>query len=219
MFAGWQQGMPATIQICGVQLPGRESRIDEAPPQSLAALLDALDQALTPLLNMPFGLFGHSFGAWLAFHFAMRIRGRGGPGPCHLFAAGCRAPQCTPRHPPIAHLPDAEFLTEVQRRYGAFPREILAEAELLQTLLSTCKADVRLMETTPYEAKVPLNCPISVFGGVSDEFINAGELEAWRSQTIGPFRLQMFPGGHFFVRSARAALTSSIARQLQHLAC
>jgi len=42
----------------------------------------------------------------------------------------------------------------------------------------------------------------------------AGRREAWRRYTAGAFSMETFPGGHFFVETARAALLRSVERQL-----
>jgi 4'-phosphopantetheinyl transferase len=44
----------------------------------------------------------------------------------------------------------------------------------------------------------PLDCPISVFGGLHDATITLPELDAWRERTSGPFCLELFPGDRFF---------------------
>ena len=40
------------------------------------------------------------------------------------------------------------------------------------------------------------------------------DMVGWRKQTNGPFALRMFPGGHFFLHSAREPLLRAIAENL-----
>ena len=53
-----------------VRLPGRESRLAEAPFTRMAPLVDALATAIEPHLDRPFAFFGHSMGAVVAFELA-----------------------------------------------------------------------------------------------------------------------------------------------------
>src|SRR5215470_9479879 len=55
--------MPAEVDFCPVELPGRAARLDEPPFTSMSALMERLDRALQPLMGVPFGFFGHSAGA------------------------------------------------------------------------------------------------------------------------------------------------------------
>src|SRR5205823_4375590 len=99
-----------TVEVCAVQLPGRQNRILEEPYTSLAALIAALAAALGPYFDRPFAFFGHSLGALIAFDLARALRRHGQPEPAHLFVSGHRAPQLPSPQAPTYHLPDAEFL-------------------------------------------------------------------------------------------------------------
>jgi medium-chain acyl-[acyl-carrier-protein] hydrolase len=128
--------------------------------------------------------------------------------------SGHQAPQRPDSEPPFSHLPDAEFLEEVQRRYDGIPPEVLAEEELLQLLLPVLRADIQVLETYAYAKEPPLDCPISCFGGEGDRHVSLADLEAWRDETRGPLRVRTFPGGHFFVESARAEVLHALSRDL-----
>src|SRR5580704_4659447 len=62
--------MPAEIDLCPVELPGRAARLGEPPFTSMSALMERLHHALQPLMAVPFGFFGHSVGACVAFEAA-----------------------------------------------------------------------------------------------------------------------------------------------------
>ena len=57
----------------------------------LESLVEQLYDALAPLLETPFALFGHSLGAKIAFALAICAQKRQRP-VRHLFVAGSRAP-------------------------------------------------------------------------------------------------------------------------------
>jgi medium-chain acyl-[acyl-carrier-protein] hydrolase len=213
-YRGWAEGLPDDVEVCPIQLPGRGSRFREAPFRNMADLVPALAAGLLPLLDLPFALFGHSMGAVVAFELARELRRRGGRPPVLLALSGHQAPPRPDPKPPISHLPDEEFLSEVQTRYDGIRPEVLAEKELLQLLLPVLRADVQLLESYTYAQEPPLDCPISCFGGEDDPHVSLADLEAWGDETRGSLRVRTFPGGHFFVDSARIEVLRALSCDL-----
>jgi surfactin synthase thioesterase subunit len=210
VFGGWLRAAPPGLQVCPVQLPGRENRLWEPPFTELAPLVRGLADAAAPLLDRPLALFGHSMGALLGFELARELRRRAASPPVALFLSAHRAPHLPSRSPTIHHLPDSEFIQEVTRRYQAIPAAVLQDAELMRLLLPGLKADFGVLERYVYAPEAPLECPLTVFGGEADPTVTGPELEAWRDQTTGPFHVRLFPGDHFFLRTQAQPLLSSI---------
>ena len=212
-FCTWADGLPREVEVCPIQLPGRENRLREPPFTQLGPLVHALAQAMRPYLGKPFVFFGHSMGAAISFELARQLRRQGDPGPLYLFVSGSHAPQVPDPNPPIHHLPEAEFMEELRRLNGT-PETVLRNAELMQLLLPLLRADLALHETYVYVPDDPLDCPISAFGGLKDQQVCRDDLAAWRDQTYGAFTLHMLPGDHFFLRSARGFLLRAISQEL-----
>jgi medium-chain acyl-[acyl-carrier-protein] hydrolase len=209
----WARTLP-TVDVCAVQLPGRENRLREPAYTRFGDLMDATFRVLRPHLDMPFALFGHSMGALIAFELARRLRAEGAPTPAHLFVSGHRAPQLASPRSPLAHLPDAEFLAELRDRYDGVPAEVLRHPDLMALLLPCLRADLALVEDYRCHEEEPLACPISAYGGEDDPVANEAELAAWQVQTRGGFTLTRFAGTHFFIRSAREDLLAALSREL-----
>src|SRR5512147_3046207 len=74
VFARWAELLPPEIELCRVQLPGRETRWREAPLTSLPHLTDTLAEEIHAYLDQPFAFFGHSLGALTSFELARQLR-------------------------------------------------------------------------------------------------------------------------------------------------
>lgn len=213
IFRTWSDGMPADVEVCPVQLPGRGSRLMEPPFTQLSTLIHALAQAVSPLLDKPFALFGHSLGALVSFELARHLRRQYGLHPVRLFVSAGRAPQIPHRDPPMHSLPEEEFVAKLRRLNGT-PSEVFAHPELMEIVLPLLRADFALYETYVYSSEPPLNCPISTFGGLQDRNVSHSDLEAWRDQTTGCFSSRMFPGDHFFLNTTQPLLLEALSQEL-----
>jgi medium-chain acyl-[acyl-carrier-protein] hydrolase len=185
----------------------------ERPFTEMSPLIQVLASALSPLLDKPFAVFGHSLGALIGFELARQLRRQYGANPVRLFVSAGRAPQLPRRDLPIHTLPSKEFVANVRRLNGT-PTEVLEHEELMEIILPSLLADFALYETYEYSAEVPLNCPISTFGGLLDSRVSRSDLEAWRDETTGSFSLRMFSGDHFFLNTAQPLLLQMISQEL-----
>lgn len=213
IFRTWPDDLPPSIQICSIQLPGRESRLREPCFTRLEPLVQALVQALSPYLDVPYAFFGHSLGALIGFELARALVRENRPSPVHLFVSGHSAPQVQSLDPPIHQLPEPDFIKELRHLNGT-PGEVLQNAELMALLLPVLRADFAINETYVYIPGTLLDCPISAFGGLQDSLVSRDGLAAWCDQTYSTFALRMFPGDHFFLHSARPPLLRAIVHDL-----
>ena len=216
MYRLWPEAMPAGVELCRIQLPGRETRLREAPFQQLAPLTDALAEVLEPYLDTPFAIFGHSMGAVVAFELARTCRRKLGVVPRHLFVSGQRAPQL-PHGSPVHALPENEFVRAVRNRYGGIPDAVLREPELMALMMPILRADLSVCESASYSVEPPLECPISVYGGTRDQWVTPDHLPAWGDHTSADFEVELFEGTHFFIDSHREHVLAAVRKTLEGL--
>ena len=186
----------------------------EPPYSRLSLLVEALAEALHPLLDKPFALFGHSLGSLVSFELARQLRANHRARPLRLFVSAGPAPQIPHRGLPIHSLPEKEFAAELRRLNGT-PGDLLDHKELMDIVIPSLRADFELYESYRYLSGPPLNCPISTYGGLSDKRVNHDDLEAWRDQTTGSFSIRMFPGDHFFLKSTQPLLLRALSQELR----
>lgn len=206
-FAGWPAHLPDSVEVCAIQLPGRQQRIAEAPYRQFEPLLAGLMSGMEPLLDLPFVLFGNCTGSLVAFEAARRLR-RAGREPDALVVSCSRAPQVPDKDQPVHGCTDDELIAEL-RRLGGTPSEVLAHRGLLEVMLPAIRADFELAETYEYVHAEPLTCPVYAFGGRRDEVVAPAEIEAWRLQTTGAFSLTLLDGGHYLLESHPAELANA----------
>jgi medium-chain acyl-[acyl-carrier-protein] hydrolase len=216
LYARWSQDMPAGIEVCPLQPPGRENRLAEPPMIRIPRMVESLAGSLAPLLDRPFALFGHSVGALVVFELARRLRRQGRRSPDWLFTSGHPAPDLPPRRPAVSHLAPPQFW---QAMYDHFDVgvAVLANEELKVALYPALRADYELVETYRYEEEAPLSIPLSVFGGSRDPETTEAELQAWSRHTSRRFRRRTLEGDHMFVKAQREALVRELAQDLSEL--
>lgn len=216
IFRPWLTSLPTTVEVCPIELPGRGIQMRLTPFSHLEPLIETLASALKPYLDKPFAFFGHSLGGLVSFEVARKLRREHNLSPVHLFVSASCAPQIPSPKPPIHALPDTEFIEELHRLNGT-PNSVLQNTELMQLLIPILRADFAVLETYVYAHQAPLECPITAFGGLQDNEVSVQELEAWRSQTIASYKLQMFNGDHFFIQSEQPLFLQTLAQHLHAL--
>lgn len=207
VFHNWPQLLPDDVEVCAIQLPGRGHRICEALIDEFDPLVEAICDALLPVLDRPFAFFGHSMGAILAFEVAHALRERGARLPVQLLASGCRAPHIPLGRASIHHLEGQAFIDSLRELNGT-PDEALNNSELMEMMEPMLRADFKVIEQYCYQAegKQPLPLPIAVFGGLQDSWVPAEHLQGWHQHTASGFWHSQFPGDHFYYLTEHKAL-------------
>jgi len=199
------------IEVCALQLPGRESRLTEPPFADVASLVSALGPILRTRLERPCVFFGHSLGAIVAFELVRWMRDRRLTLPLRLAVSGARAPDAARDDPPLHAIADDRALASaVAERYNAIPPAVMANDELLSLVLPALRADLRMNETYACVEGPPLPVDIAAYGGRDDALVGEDQLTEWNRHTTGRFTHRIFPGGHFFLNDARDAIAADL---------
>ena len=214
MYRSLGELLPSDVEVCPIELPGRATRAREQPFTHVPLLAVAIAQAMRPLLDRPYAIFGYSLGALLAFEVARLLRREQRPLPVHLFVAARHAPHVPSPHPTRYMWTDDELIEELHT-LGGTPKEVLENRDLLEFLLPYLRADFTLDDTYEHKQEAPLPCPLTAFGGLVDSGVPQASLEAWRTHTRGACRVYLYPGGHFFMHQTMPQIAEVISAALR----
>lgn len=217
VYGKWQRVLPPEVQVCAIEPPGRLSRQGEPAHRSMESFVAALDEHLSGLLDVPYVLFGYSLGSLQAFEWAHHLIRSSRPAPRYLIVAARSAPQVPHRLPPLTGFAPAQFLRELQTRYGALDPLILQDPDLLRITLQIMRDDMAIFDTYQCRDVPALQCPILALGGSADATIAKPELEAWSAQTSSRFEARWLTGSHFFIRERPDEVTRIVSETLQPL--
>jgi len=212
-YASWTDAVRDDVEVCPIELPGRQTRWQESPFERLDPLVNSLATALSSELGGRFALFGHSMGALVAFELARTLRRRGEGEPETLFVSAGAAPQLPRSLPWVPDQPDS-VVREKLRELGGVPAEVDESPELMELLMPVIRADFSVCETHRYRPEPPLRCPIVAFCGEQDREVPPARMAPWAEQTTGGFSQHVLPGGHFALENERDKVLTVIRSRL-----
>jgi pyochelin biosynthetic protein PchC len=206
-YRDWTTLLPPSIRLTAVQYCGRQDRLNDVGPTSMDALADEIWQALSgdPL---PVLLFGHSFGAAVAFEVSRRIQQRG-PGPVvHLVVSGRPGPQAQVRT--TKHLWGDDELWADMLRLGGTDQHLASIPALRDLVLPGLRQDYFIIENYWPAPETTVSCPVTAFLGADDPEVSRAQADAWARSTTDAFRLCVFDGAHFYLAARPARVVSEL---------
>jgi surfactin synthase thioesterase subunit len=191
MYRQWPRFL-GEVEICPVQLPGRENRLREDPYRTYEELADDLAEVLRPYANRPFAFFGHCGSALPGYETTVRMMERGYPAPLRLFVSSQVAPHQGPAGR-FLEMTDAELAEEVAGlivKLGGKPRPSLVEMSL-----SILRADVGANKRYRPAELTRLSSPISALGWNGDTEVDHRLMKGWSD--CGETTFHVLPGTHY----------------------
>jgi len=212
VYLRWRRQVPPWLDIKPIELPGRGSRMAEPLVTDWETLITSLVAEIAGDTGQPYALFGHSFGALVAFELAHALRGLDLP-PSALIVSGTHAPSRRDNRRFEVLDSDRDLLAEMQRLNGT-DSAVFADQELMALTLPVLRADFHLCGQYVSDDRPPLAIPLHVLAGTGDE-TTPETLQAWQQETAVGFTLDYFAGDHFFIQSQEAAVLAVLHRYLQ----
>ena len=162
----------------------------------------------------PYALMGYSLGALVSFEATRLIVANRMRPPASVIVAAHAAPQVPWPHRPVSSGTDDEVLTHI-RRYEGMPEPVMADPEFAAALMPVTRAGLRAMESYTAPPVERFAIPLLAICVDADPTVSPAEMDAWREQTSESFRLEVVPGGHFFMLQSPSQTIDVVRSQLQ----
>ncbi|MGW4526502.1 thioesterase II family protein [Amycolatopsis sp. NPDC004378] len=211
VYRSWTPPRDAVIEICPVQLAGREEQFGLPPHEDVAAAArHVLGQIRrTAVAGGEIGLFGHSSGAAVAFEVARLIAATDEFRLAGLVVSGAPDP-VTPVELGLRDLDGEEFVKAVERLIG-YTHPALAQPELRDILLPPLRADLLAREAYLAPADSSLPVPVLAIRGADDTLVSRADLAGWARVTTRSFDVAELPGDHMYFLPDATALLDLLA--------
>lgn len=200
-YHAWGGVVPSDVDLAAICYPGREGRFLEGFARNWDELADdATEAVLSAATEGPYVLFGHSMGGWMAFDVAVRIDKRGGAAPEALVVSSANAPS---RGLTVKDMfPDQrdtdEQLLGWMRTHGLMAEHVLNDPDLQEMALELMRADIRVRDTFAHHPGHRVKIPLQVITGENDDVIDPDAGVQWKNLSLGDYRHDVLPGGHFY---------------------
>jgi len=215
VYQRWRRKVPSWLEIKPVELPGRGMRLLEPLEIEWSQLVGRLAQEIASDTCQPYALFGHSFGALLAFEIAHELRAQRLPPANALIVSGTHAPSRRNQQR-YENLDSDEQLREEMQRLNGTEAAVFASEDLMALTLPVLRADFKLCGQYRRQNRVALTMPLHVLAGIGDE-TSEQTLTAWQQETAAEFSVEYFDGDHFFIQSREMEVLASICNHLRHI--
>jgi len=216
IYRSWIEEMRPEIDVCPIQLPGRENRIQEPAIDNVEQMVAEVIEVIKSYLDTPFAFFGHCIGALIGYELASELKRQFQPAPEHIYVSAFRAPDYENPNRVLHGLTDMEIKEEL-RGYGGFPDAVLDNDDVMCTLMPMLRADFALHENYGFNGYQRLECPISVFGGDEDHIVRQEHMENWKDRSEAEVNMRIFKGGHFFLSANKEAILEEIRNNANEL--
>ncbi|MFF3412465.1 thioesterase II family protein [Streptomyces sp. NPDC002742] len=198
LFRPWREQPDRAFQVTPIQLPGREERFIEDPYTSVGeAAAGCAERVTAAAQGRQFALFGHSFGAVIAYETARLLVADGAPLPQRLIVSGAAAPGVARPYLGVDGLSDDELVERVGALAG-YDHEAFADPDLRELIVPALRADMAINETYRPGTVDPLPVPITVLRGMDDDLVTRMDAELWSGHTTAGYELLDMPGGHMY---------------------
>ena len=204
--------LPDYIHLETLEYPGRGKKVKSALLTEMDVLIEDLLDQYNKIINEvkpdKVVIYGHSIGAVIGIALLHTLNEKKGILiPESGIFSGHGSPQLTTKKD-LSSLPSAQLIVYFES-LGCLPKEIVADAELMDYLLPILRNDLVLYEnyTPAYNSK--LSIPLAIINGRQDDILKE-DIDNWRFETTGAVEFYELEGHHFFMSQYPAVFSALI---------
>jgi surfactin synthase thioesterase subunit len=205
-FRRWPELVNSEAIVCGIRLPGRESRLGEVPFTEVSEAVSEILQNIGDKVSPDAVFYGQCFGAIIAFEVAAQLATAGANVPTRLYLASQVAPgiltQQAIRDGQTEQMTSTEFKRMVvDLEYLTV--DIAQNEEVWHVIEPALRADFQMVENYRMNALTKLlSGSIVALVGTEDYQVEIGEVSPWSDLTAGSFQIRELSGEHLLSRSS-----------------
>lgn len=205
-FVHLAQAIASHCEVVGVQYPGHPGVGRECGRATIHELADGVADAAQRYVDLPLALFGHGMGASVAFETAARLERRGVT-LLALLASGAPAPS---RHRGGTTHGGGD--QDVVRSLAPIDPGV-ASADGGEAWIPTpaLLGDIAAAQSYRWTPDTRVSCSVLAMVGDLDPAATVDEARAWGEVTSGQFELQVFSGGHFYLRTFVSTVANAVS--------
>ena len=215
VYYQWPEGLPDSIEVCAINLPGRSRRIKESALTSITETAQAMILYLLPLLDKPFAFFGHCMGSIVMYEVTRILQEEYGKKPVHIFPSASMAPHLY-QSPLVHEHPDPKFMEILQLLDFTNTRALVEDKEMRELMFPTLRADFEAVASysRDFSSRQSLDVPMTAFAAKQDLFAAPNAMLPWQRYTKGSSQFWMLDVHHYFVETHRPFLLKVISHTL-----
>lgn len=212
-FKFWRNVDLETLSIHAFQPSGREARYREGPASLEQTVFEAVQLIRQSVPQTQLYLFGHSYGALIAYEVAQKLH-HSGHHVARLFVAA-RTPPHRESRPSLDQLDNDEELVRAMRYIGFDDKGILNHPGLSNLFMKTLRLDLNENAIYLHRHDTALPYPITAISGDKDPVACHDHMAEWDRYSSAGFRHYRVPGSHFFLTEIPDRITQIIAQEVE----
>lgn len=191
-FRGWGGCAPKHLEVLGIELPGRGSRLLEAPHRSFADMLHETLSALAAREELPTVIVGHSLGGLIALEVAKVVQ------PASVVVAHTRSPV----NMSTGDIDHDDYLVNFVMRDLEKMRAFARIPEVLELVERTLRSDLHAVAGHDFGDHPTLDSPLLVVSAIDDPIAPPSSMRGWERVSTGHCSYLYVDGGHHAVHLA-----------------
>ncbi|MFI1919810.1 thioesterase II family protein [Nocardia sp. NPDC020380] len=199
--------VPAGLNLLGVQLPGREDRLRDAPAHNLSEVVDGIGAELAaPARRQPMILLGVSLGAVIAYEVARKLE-HDAVAPRTLVVVAARSPEHW-RTFPAANPPAGEL--------SALLHPSVRASESAPYAVATMRSDLKLMAGYRISDTPLTSTALRSVSGYRDSVVTTAQMSGWSDRSTDYRGHRVIDADHheFMDRDVLGELLSAVASEI-----
>ena len=213
LYKKYQKLLESHYELVLLERPGIGLRLSEDLIHCFPGVLDDLRLRIESHQNSsrPFAIFGHSFGALLAYELSHERDND--PLFRHLFLSACSPPSRHAAKQKLSLLNNEDFLKAICE-IGQTDLAEMERTEVMRFFQPILRADFQAFDSYQYVKKKPLSVKATVLYGQNDHIIDSKTVTDWDECFQEKPRYERIKGNHMFHVDEYAFVASVIQKTL-----